>query len=578
MYDQFRAVIIDQDLFLCVLDSIRQRPHLALSFFRWAEIQPGFKRSELAICTILEILAENDLMRSAYAEMEKIVGNDLHGIVDYLSGGYVKPEASIKLLDLLLWIYTKNSMVELCLSTFNRMIEKGLSPDVRNCNRILTVLRDRDLGRKAREIYTVMSTSGIQATVVTYNILLDSFCKEGEVQEALDLREEMINRGASPTLVTCNTFVNGFSKWGRMTEAREEFTNILSRNLVPDIVSYNSLIYGYCRIGNLEEAFLLFDELRSKHLVPTVVTYNTLVDGLCRLGDLESAQALKEEMSNEVTPDLFTYTSLVNGFCKMGNLEAAKEVFEEMMNKGFQPDCVVYTTRMKGELKLGDPSNAFSLQEEMLAGGVRRSLITYNVLVDGMAKSGNLEEAYGYLQDLVADGLVPDHNMRLKDAREVFYEMLNKGLSPSVVTYTILIYGHAREGKVQMASMLFTEMQEKGVLPNVITCNALIYGLKGCSAINITYTLLIDANCNMGNWQEALLLYNQMLERDIQPDICTHKALFKRLSKDFQASASAVLNNVVLEGESTEKGKLFCYENIIFPLIITILLDNTNFL
>ncbi|TQD77795.1 hypothetical protein C1H46_036699 [Malus baccata] len=133
--------------------------------------------------------------------------------------------------------------------------------------------------------------------------------------------------------------------------------------------------------------------------------------------------------------------------------------------------------------------------------------------------------------------------------------MLNKGLSPSVITYTVLIHAHAAKGRLELAYMYFSEMQEKRIWPNVVTYNALINGLckvmrmdqayeyftemedKGIAPNKYTYTILINENCNMGNWKEALRLYKQMLDREIEPDSCTHSALFKHLDKDFQLHA-----------------------------------------
>ena len=50
----------------------------------------------------------------------------MHGIVDVLVDGYVGYEVSVKLLNLLLWVYMKKSMIEQCLLVFDKMIANGL--------------------------------------------------------------------------------------------------------------------------------------------------------------------------------------------------------------------------------------------------------------------------------------------------------------------------------------------------------------------------------------------------------------------------------------------------------------------
>ena len=101
---------------------------------------------------MLEILAKNNLMRSAYSVVERVISVDMHGIVDVSVDEYVGYEVSVKLLNLLLWVYTKKSMIEQCLLVFDKMIANGLLLDVKNCNRILRILRDRNLVTKAREV------------------------------------------------------------------------------------------------------------------------------------------------------------------------------------------------------------------------------------------------------------------------------------------------------------------------------------------------------------------------------------------------------------------------------------------
>ncbi|WRX13638.1 hypothetical protein QQP08_006125 [Theobroma cacao] len=88
--------------------------------------------------------------------MEKAITFRMHGIDDVLIGGYLKLEVSVKLLNLLLWIYSKKLMVEQCLWLFYKMVRNWMLPDVKNSNRILKILGDKSLVAKAREVYSMM--------------------------------------------------------------------------------------------------------------------------------------------------------------------------------------------------------------------------------------------------------------------------------------------------------------------------------------------------------------------------------------------------------------------------------------
>ncbi|RVW16925.1 Pentatricopeptide repeat-containing protein, mitochondrial [Vitis vinifera] len=449
---KFGPVIVDPDLFVRVLSSFRTSPRMALRLFRWAESQPGFRRSEFVFCAILEILAQNNLMRSAYWVMERVINANMHRIVDVLIGGCVSSEVSVKILDLLIWVYSKKSMVEQCLSVFDKMIKSRLSPDVKNCNRILRILRDKDLMSKAVEVYRTMGEFGIKPTIVTYNTLLDSYCKGGKVQQGLDLLSEMQRRGCAPNDVTYNVLINGLSKKGEFEQAKGLIGEMLKTGLKVSAYTYNPLIYGYFNKGMLAEALSLQEEMVLKGASPTVATYNSFIYGLCKLGRMSDAmQQLSDMLANNLLPDVVSYNTLIYGkwVLQDGSLSMAQEFFDEMLHEGLELDSYAYATRIVGELKLGDTSRAFSLQEEMLAKGFPPDLIIYNVVVDGLCKLGIWKKHLNCCK-------------RWK-GREIFYEMLSKGLTPSVVTYTVLIHGHAGKGRLERAFIYFSEMQEKGL-------------------------------------------------------------------------------------------------------------------
>ena len=70
-------------------------------------------------------------------------------------------------------------MIEKYLWVFEKMIQSRLVPNLKNCNRILRILRDKNLLNKAKEVYRIMGQLRIKLTIVSYNTMLDSFCKEG---------------------------------------------------------------------------------------------------------------------------------------------------------------------------------------------------------------------------------------------------------------------------------------------------------------------------------------------------------------------------------------------------------------
>nr|CAN69810.1 hypothetical protein VITISV_043106 [Vitis vinifera] len=468
---QFGPVIVDPDLFVRVLSSFRTSPRMALRLFRWAESQPGFRRSEFVFCAILEILAQNNLMRSAYWVMERVINANMHRIVDVLIGGCVSSEVSVKILDLLIWVYSKKSMVEQCLSVFDKMIKSRLSPDVKNCNRILRILRDKDLMSKAVEVYRTMGEFGIKPTIVTYNTLLDSYCKGGKVQQGLDLLSEMQRRGCAPNDVTYNVLINGLSKKGEFEQAKGLIGEMLKTGLKVSAYTYNPLIYGYFNKGLLAEALSLQEEMVLKGASPTVATYNSFIYGLCKLGRMSDAmQQLSDMLANNLLPDVVSYNTLIYGYCRLGNLMKAFLLFDELRSIYLFPTIVTYNTLLDGLCRQGELEVAQQLKVEMINEGIAPDIVTYTILVNGSCKMGSLSMA-----------------------QEFFDEMLHEGLELDSYAYATRIVGELKLGDTSRAFSLQEEMLAKGFPPDLII-----------------YNVVVDGLCKLGNLEEA----SELLQKD----------------------------------------------------------------
>ncbi|KAL0408914.1 UNVERIFIED_CONTAM: Pentatricopeptide repeat-containing protein, mitochondrial [Sesamum radiatum] len=325
--DYFNALVIDSDLFLSVVNSIKNRPRMVLKIFRWAEGQKGFKHSEFVFCSVLEVLVQNGFMRSAYWVMERVINANMHSIVNVLTDGYLGIEVTCKVLDLLLWLYSKKSDVERCLWVFDKMVRNGFLPDVKNCNRILRLLRDRDLVGAGP--ITGDAEEGLPSNDVTFNVLINGLSKKGMLVEALGLGEEMILRGALPTVSTYNAFMHGYCKQGRdreSTDGKNVFNNEM-QGLEPDRIAYTTCIAGELKLGDSYAAFKLQEEMLAKGFPPDVITYNVFVDGISKLGDLEQACELLQKMIQDgVVPDQVTYTSIIHAHLELGTLEKQRVV------------------------------------------------------------------------------------------------------------------------------------------------------------------------------------------------------------------------------------------------------------
>ena len=85
--------------------------------------------------------------------------------------------------------------------------------------------------------------------------------------------------GFVPDIHIYNILIHGFFKDGKVDEARNLFQNILLKGLRPCVVTYTSMIQGFCQEGLLEEAYKILLEMEEHTCLPTEATYNILIRG-----------------------------------------------------------------------------------------------------------------------------------------------------------------------------------------------------------------------------------------------------------------------------------------------------------
>ncbi|KAL0910455.1 hypothetical protein M5K25_021440 [Dendrobium thyrsiflorum] len=561
---RLKHLISDRHLFLCTIHSIGNQPRVALRFFRWAERQPGFHRSEIPFCVVLEILADAGLMKAAYSVADRALTFGLHGIVDLLIGKYVNSDVTIKLLNLLLWMYTKCSMVERAMSTFRKMMDNGFLPEIKNCNRILRVLRDGNMWSDVRAVYQEMVKAGVQPTIVTYNTILDCYCKEGQAEEAYMLLLDMeFNNfaGCLPNDVTYNVVINGLSKKGELEKAEKLLAkmhssgnasaytynplinalfskgfadrallfenDMLGRGVAPSVTTYNTIIYWLCKMGKVEEARRKFTEMESNGLVLDVVSYNSLMYGYCRLGNVMEALSLFEDLRRaRIVPTVRTFNIIIDGHCRLGALEKARKLKEYMIEFGCHPDVYTYTILVNGSCKTGDLAMAKAYFDEMLHKGLQPDCFAYDTRIACELKHGDISGAFQLREEMVARGVSPDiitYNIlldgifRTRDWDEAYWlwrKMINDGLVPDCVTYTCIIHALCGKGHLDKAKKVFDRMLCNNVSPSVVT-----------------YTVLIHAYASKGSFGIAYEFFVQMLQENVQPNEITYNALINGLCR-----------------------------------------------
>jgi pentatricopeptide repeat protein len=345
------------------------------------------------------------------------------------------------------------------------------------------------------------------------------------------------------------------------------------------------------RIGKLLEAQLVLKEMVDMGMEPNVYSYNIVMDGLCKNGMLFDARMLMRLMtSSGVLPDTVTYTTLLHGYCHTGKVSEANNVLREMMRDGCSPNNYTCNILLYSLWKEGRISEAEELLQKMNEKGYVIDTVTCNIVIDGLCNNGKLDKAIEIVNGMWTHGsaalgnlgnsyigLVDDSDSRKKcmpdlisystiisglckagrvgEAKKKFIEMMGKNLQPDSAIYDVFIHSFCKEGKISSAFRVLKDMEKKGCNKTLQTYNSLIMGLgsknqifeiyglidemreRGVSPDVSIYNNVLSSLCEGGRVKDAPSVLDEMLQKGISPNISSFSILIKAFCKacDFSA-------------------------------------------
>ncbi|KAM7251139.1 hypothetical protein ACFE04_023022 [Oxalis oulophora] len=210
---------------------------------------------------------------------------------------------------------------------------------------------------KASKIWNLMVDEGCEVDIDAYEKMMETFFKVNRHDEALKIFQMMrVKMEDRMELSTYRLVIDWMSKQGKVEVARMMFDEMLHRNIRPDNRTYAALIYGNLARGRISEAYRIFENVEN----PDIFVYHGLIKGLLKLKRArEATQVFREMIKRGCEPEMHTYVMLlqghlgkrgrkgrdplvnfdtifVGGLVKAGkSLEATKYV-ERSMNKGVE--------------------------------------------------------------------------------------------------------------------------------------------------------------------------------------------------------------------------------------------------
>ncbi|GER35053.1 pentatricopeptide repeat-containing protein [Striga asiatica] len=457
--------------------------------------------------------------------------------------------------------------IESALDCMEKMDSLNLVPFRTAFNSLIKLLIEQGLAETAESLLEVMRDNGMIPNQLTFSVIANALCRKSDFSSAIDVLDQIEERGIKPSVAIYNSIVCCLGKQGMVRDAENLFYRMLKFGVDPDQTIFVTMINAYSRNGWAYEARRLFERMRDYNLRPNSHAYTALIPALIKKNMIKKGCLYVDRMLRDgFMPNGALYTSLIKQFLRKREFDFAFRLFCLMNKSGLEQDLVTYITLIcgvcrnireytgSGYLLYNKRSN---YRNEILFSLLRQTAVLPDG--NGLRISINSEAEMKYfvidlIQRIEKVLLTPDLYMYngiisgfrwahcMPEAYKHLDRMLQEGLHPNHVTFSILIDGHIQNGEINCAVRLFNKMNANGIAPDRMLFNNLIRGFcsarrlldalsvthmmqkRGFSPSESSYEKLLRVFCARGSSVDALRIYEDMISHKYFP--CRYNAIW----------------------------------------------------
>ncbi|MCO5591742.1 hypothetical protein L7F22_045734 [Adiantum nelumboides] len=429
-------------------------------------------------------------------------------------------------------------------------------------------------------------------SVVSWNVMISSFLREGCEERAVLLFSRMQLQGLLPTkvtyicmlsgcasvemLVTCKlihtristsqfqsgtalhtALLNMYGRCGSLEYARCTFNNIEDR----DVIAWNAMIEVYHEHELYEELCALFFQMQVEGVFPNNVTIVTMLDTCTHFkGSFEGTLMHRYAIDTGLIHEVSVATAVVTMCGKGRNLEEAVSVFRSFRER----DTILWNAMIALYVFHGRCRDALQMMDRMLLEGFLATRVTFASILNvcasraavfaGKCMHACIVNSAMEMEYDVANAII---NMYGKfcstvDALCTFQKLPDR----DVITWSAMIAAFAEVGQHENAFQAFHEMQEGGFNPNEVTI------------VNVLRAFEAEADCN-----ELRVIHDYILSHGLDEDMMVGTTLinlygkrgdlksaqivFDKLPKHDVLSWTAMISSYVQNGQGRQALLLF---------------------
>lgn len=427
-------------------------------------------------------------------------------------------------------VYCKGGRERAALLWLGDMCKRGLVPDEVTMSTVLQAYKKAGEYEKAELFFRRWSSESHKRkeghrcyNLYTYNTLIDTYGKAGQLEKVSDVFSQMLREGVAPDILTFNTLIHVWGKHHRMEQVASLVRMMEEFQCLPDTRTYNILISLYREIDEIDVAEFYFCKMKAENLVPDTVSCRTLLYGYSTRGMVTKAEALIKEMDESgLVIDEYTQSALTRMYVNTGMLERSWRWFErfchQMGSECFSANIDAFGE--KGCIVLAEKAFMCCLERKMLCVSVCNVMIKAYGLVEKLDEAcevADCMERYGVLPDyLTYSSLIQLLSTAKLPEKALYYlrKMHAAELPIDCVPYSVIISSFAKNDNLHMVECLFREMATSGICADAYV-----------------YSILIDAYAEVGNVHQAAAYFGLVTKAGLCESSTIYNSLIKLYTK-----------------------------------------------
>ncbi|XP_057975111.1 pentatricopeptide repeat-containing protein At2g01390 [Malania oleifera] len=389
---------------------------------------------------------------------------------------------------------------------FQQMQEKGIKIDAVTYTSLLHWLSNSGDIDGSVKAWKEMKATGCRPTVVSYTAYMKVLLDNKRVKEATDVYKEMLQSGCSPNCYTYTVLMEYLARSGKYKAVLEIFSKMQEAGVQPDKATCNILVEKCCKAGEIWALTQILQYMKDNSLVLRYPIYLQAHETLKIAGVSDvllrrvnpHCRCISEEgmvKSGATASDYNNYVDieLVKGLLTKQKFAVIDHLLTEMVNRKIKLETAIVSDIIMLNCAHCRPNGALLCFEYGVKMSINIEKTAYIALVGVFLRTNSFPKVVEIVEEMVRAGLSLGIYLgalliyRLGCARrtgsaEAIFNLLPEE-QKCTSTYTALIGAYFFVGCFDKGLQIFKAMQGKGIHPALGTYSVLLAGLEKCGRV-----------------------------------------------------------------------------------------------